>query len=309
MSDIDKKDKLDPKKSPIEENSLEEVTAAEEAPIEEASVEEVTATEREAPVEEAPIKEVAVEEETPAVETSIDQVNIVADKAPIESDNSKENLDPLNGSDDSVDLPFMIGIKLGMTQIFSDDGTSYPVTVVQAGPCTITQIKSDRIDGYNSIQLGFSDKKENKTNKSLLGHFKKSNTSPKKYLKEFRTNKVVEDLELGSTVKLNAFNVGDMLTITGYSKGRGFAGHMKRHNFSGGRASHGKNSVMRKAGSVGAGTSPGKVWKGTRMAGRMGNDKVTIKNLELVKVDSNDNLLFVSGSIPGANNKIVYINK
>ncbi len=281
MSDINKKDKLN-----TEENLAEEVEVDKAA----------TNT-----------------EETSVEEDQVEKPTVDAEDVHVEKTSTEESVDPADSKsakdDDSVDLPFMIGVKLGMTQIFSDDGTSYPVTVVQAGPCTVTQIKTDKIDGYSSIQLGFLEKKENKTNKSLLGHFKKSSSSPKKYLKEFRTNQEINDLELGSIVKLNAFNVGDMLTVTGYSKGRGFAGHMKRHNFSGGRASHGKNSVMRKAGSVGAGTSPGKVWKGTRMAGRMGNDKVTIKNLELIKVDNNDNLLFVSGSIPGANNKIVYINK
>ncbi len=281
MSDINKKDKLN-----TEENLAEEVEVDKAA----------TNT-----------------EETSVEEDQVEKPTVDAEDVHVEKTSTEESVDPADSKsakdDDSVDLPFMIGVKLGMTQIFSDDGTSYPVTVVQAGPCTVTQIKTDKIDGYSSIQLGFLEKKENKTNRSLLGHFKKSSSSPKKYLKEFRTNQEINDLELGSIVKLNAFNVGDMLTVTGYSKGRGFAGHMKRHNFSGGRASHGKNSVMRKAGSVGAGTSPGKVWKGTRMAGRMGNDKVTIKNLELIKVDNNDNLLFVSGSIPGANNKIVYINK
>ena len=281
MSDINKKDKLN-----TEENLTEDV-----------KVDKATANTEENPVEEDKVEKSTVDAEDVHVEETSTEKSVDA----VDSESTKD--------DDSVDLPFMIGVKLGMTQIFSDDGTSYPVTVVQAGPCTITQIKTDKIDGYSSIQLGFLEKKENKTNKSLLGHFKKSSSSPKKYLKEFRTNQEINDLELGSIVKLNAFNVGDMLTVTGYSKGKGFAGHMKRHNFSGGRASHGKNSVMRKAGSVGAGTSPGKVWKGTRMAGRMGNDRVTIKNLELVKVDNSENLLFVSGSIPGANNRIVYINK
>ena len=212
--------------------------------------------------------------------------------------------------DDShvADLPFIIGTKVGMTQVFSSNGTVYPVSVIQAGPCVVTQIKTNKTDGYNSIQLGFIDKKESKQNKSLLGHYKKSGVSPKKHLKEFKYNKS-SDIELGREVLINQFNVGDFLTVTGTSKGKGFAGHMKRHNFSGGRASHGKNSVMRKAGSIGAGTSPGRVWKGTRMAGRMGGDKITTKNLELIKIDQDRQLLFVSGSIPGFNKNVVYISR
>ena len=207
-----------------------------------------------------------------------------------------------------IKLPFIIGTKIGMTQIYSSNGTVYPVSVIQAGPCIVTQVKTDKKDGYNSVQLGYLDQKESKTNKSLLGHYKKGGSSPKKHLKEFRYNES-PDIKLGKEVVLNQFNIGDLLNVTGTSKGKGFAGHMKRHNFSGGRASHGKNSVMRKAGSVGAGTSPGKVWKGTRMAGRMGGDKISIKNLELIKVDEDRQLLFISGSIPGPNKNIIYISK
>tara|TARA_B100000579_G_scaffold438001_1_gene470717 strand:+ start:358 stop:1149 length:792 start_codon:yes stop_codon:yes gene_type:complete len=233
----------------------------------------------------------------------------------IESEPVSESADNLNVENDSdskensgTELPFIIGTKVGMTQIFSSNGTVYPVSVIQAGPCTVTQIKTSKTDGYNSVQLGYGSKKESKTNKSLLGHFKKSGSDSKKHLKEFRYEDS-DSISLGSEILLNQFNVGDILNITGVSKGKGFAGHMKRHNFSGGRASHGKNSVMRKAGSIGAGTSPGRVWKGTRMAGRMGTDKVTVKNLELIKVDSEKNLLFVNGSIPGPNKNIIYISR
>ena len=211
--------------------------------------------------------------------------------------------------DNSLKLPFILGTKLGMTQIFSDNGTVYPATVIEAGPCNITQIKTIQKDGYNAVQIGYSDVKESSANKPSLGHFNKSNSSPKKYLKEFKYNTNSEGISLGEKITLNQFNIGDILQITGFSKGKGFAGHMKRHNFSGGRASHGKNSVMRKAGSIGAGTSPGRVWKGMRMAGRMGNDQVTIKNLEIIKIDAEKNLLFVSGPVPGANNNILYISK
>tara|TARA_Y100000739_G_C20539858_1_gene433025 strand:- start:196 stop:1026 length:831 start_codon:yes stop_codon:yes gene_type:complete len=238
---------------------------------------------------------------------AVDDLNVKKDS---DSKVASENVENDSDSKETpgAELPFIIGTKVGMTQIFSSNGTVYPVSVIQAGPCTVTQIKTSKTDGYNSVQLGYGGKKESKTNKSLLGHFKKSGSDSKKHLKEFRYEKS-SSIDLGTEVFIDQFNIGDMLNITGISKGKGFAGHMKRHNFSGGRASHGKNSVMRKAGSIGAGTSPGRVWKGTRMAGRMGTDKVTVKNLELIKVDSEKNLLFVSGSIPGPNKNIIYISR
>ena len=205
-------------------------------------------------------------------------------------------------------LPFGIGKKVGMTQIFSDDGSVYPTTLVEFGPCYITQIKTLDKDGYSSVQLGFMDAKKDKTTKALSGHFAKSKVSPKKHVKEFLHSNI-SDISLGQEVSISQFEPGDFLNITGKSIGKGFAGHMKRHNFGGGRRSHGKNSFMRKAGSVGAGTDPGKVWKGTRMAGRMGGDKVTVKNLEVLKIDKNNNIMFIKGSIPGPNNRIVYISK
>ncbi len=213
-----------------------------------------------------------------------------------------------SNNNNSLELPFIIGTKVGMSQIFSSNGTVYPVTIIEAGPCTVTQIKTADSDGYDSIQLGYKDTSESKLSKPMIGHHKKANSTLKRFLKEFRY-KNSSDVNPGSEITLNQFKAGDLLNITGKSKGKGFAGHMKRHNFGGGRASHGKNSVMRKAGSIGAGTSPGRVWKGTRMAGRMGNDKVTIKNLELIKVDADRNLLYVSGSVPGPNKNIIYISR
>lgn len=256
------------------------------------------------------IKENSEEKETPLSE-SIENLNneAVVDKEVnenLEVSNLKES--DKSNLDKSAELPFMIGTKIGMTQIFSENGNVYPVTVIQAGPCNVTQIKTLKNSGYNAVQLGYKNIKDTKVTKPLKGHFKKANTDNKKHLKEFHFDNL-KDISLGLEISLNQFDVGDMLTVTGISKGKGFAGHMKRHNFSGGRASHGKNSVMRKAGSIGAGTSPGRVWKGTRMAGRMGTDTVTIKNLELIKLDYENNLLFVSGSIPGANKNIVYISR
>ena len=195
-----------------------------------------------------------------------------------------------------------------MTRIFNNIGFDFPVTIVEAGPCEVTQIKSVEGEGYSSVQLGFIDKSKRHVNKSEKGHCDKAGVVVKKILKEFEFQNI-NSIEVGQKVNSDIFEIGDTVTVSGISKGKGFAGHMKRHNFSGGRASHGKNSVMRKAGSIGAGTSPGRVWKGTRMAGRMGNDTVTVKNLAVIKINNNENTIFLNGSIPGSKNSIVYISK
>ena len=182
-----------------------------------------------------------------------------------------------------------------------------PVTIIEAGPCPIVQVKTEKKDGYSAFQLGFMQNKN--TNKPISGHFKKNGVGKTfKVLKEFKANNI-DDGFSGKEVTVDTFSVGDKVVVTGKSKGKGFAGHMKRHNFGGGRASHGKNSVMRKAGSVGAGTWPGRVWKGTRMAGRMGGENVRVSNLKVVRIDSENNLLFVKGAVPGASKSIIYIRK
>ena len=205
-------------------------------------------------------------------------------------------------------VDFIIGCKIGMTRIFDNLGFDFPVTIVEAGPCEITQIKSIDKEGYSSVQIGFMEKSKHHINKSEKGHCDKAGVSVKKILKEFYYQDS-DDAKLGQKVTVDIFEIGDTISVSGVSKGKGFAGHMKRHNFSGGRASHGKNSVMRKAGSVGAGTSPGRIWKGSRMAGRMGNEIVSVKNLQVTRVEKDKNLLFIKGAIPGANNGIVYILK
>ncbi len=284
----------------IEEASAEE-TAAVEVPEEEVAAEApLEESAEEAPVEEAPGEEVAAEapleespEEAPVEEAPGEEV---AAEAPLE----EKEIDPQL-------FDFIIGKKLGMTSIFLENGTSVPCTIIEAGPCKITQVKTSDKDGYSALQVGFGLKKN--PTKSDQGHFSKANLKDSlKVLKEFKTEENSQDL-LGSEILVNSFSEGEYVTVTGKSKGKGFAGHMKRHNFGGGRASHGKNSVMRKAGSVGAGTWPGRVWPGTRMAGRMGGDKVTVENLKVVKVDNNKNLLFVKGAIPGPSKSIVYIEK
>ena len=173
---------------------------------------------------------------------------------------------------------FIIGKKIGMTRIFSENGVDVPITVIKAGPCPITQIKSKDRDGYISVQLGYDDLSDKKSTKAKIGHFKTSSSNPKKVLKEFRVNSS-DTYQLGEDITLSLFTVGEFVNITGISKGKGFTGHMKRHGFGGGRRSHGKNSVMRKAGSIGAGSDPSRVWPGTRMAGRHGNKTVKIENL------------------------------
>ena len=239
------------------------------------------------------LEDVSSAEEVPAEDVSS------AEESPTEDTRPEK--------DTNLSLNFIIGKKLGMTRVFSDKGLDFPVTIIEAGPCPVVQIKTKEKEGYSALQLGFT--KDKNPNKPLLGHFKKNNINEcKKVLKEFKYQDANNDL-LGKQVTVNSFSEGDIVNITGKSKGKGFAGHMKRHNFSGGRASHGKNSVMRKAGSVGAGTWPGKIWKGTRMAGRMGGDNITIKNLKVIKVDDQNNLLFIKGAIPGPSKSIIYIEK
>ena len=222
------------------------------------------------------------------------------------NDNKSSSLESEN--DNCTSLPFIIGKKVGMSRLFMDNGSVIPVTLVEAGPCYVSQLKTNTKDGYDSVQLAYGERKLKSLNNSIKGHLSKAGLESKSHLKEFHFSNL-ESVKLGDEVNLSQYNIGDFVNVTGFSKGKGFAGHMKRHNFSGGRASHGKNSVMRKAGSVGAGTDPGKVWKGTRMAGRMGNDRVTIKNLQIVKLDKPKNIIFVKGAIPGSNNKIIYLNK
>ena len=205
-------------------------------------------------------------------------------------------------------IDFLIGRKVGMTRIFDELGSDFPVTIIEAGPCSITQVKSVEKDGISSVQIGFIDKSKRHTKKTEKGHFEKVGVPIKKFVKEFTSDKL-EDVEPGQEVTADIFETGDFVSVSGVSKGKGFAGHMKRHGFSGGRRSHGKNSVMRKAGSVGAGSDPSRIWPGSRMAGRMGNAQVSVKNLEVARVEKDNNLIFIKGAVPGARNGIVYLSK
>ncbi|MCL2401359.1 MAG: 50S ribosomal protein L3 [Oscillospiraceae bacterium] len=200
----------------------------------------------------------------------------------------------------------IIGKKVGMTQIFDENGKVVPVTVIEAGPCVVTQKKTMENDGYISVQLGFEDLKERKLTKPEQGHLKKAGVSPKKHLKEFKLENA-EEMNLGDELKADIFAEGDKVDITGISKGKGFAGVIKRFNKGRNRMSHGGGPVHRHAGSMGAGTTPGKIFKGHMGAGHMGTEQVTVQNLTVARVDPELNLLAVRGAIPGPKGGIVYV--
>ncbi|MDD3312669.1 50S ribosomal protein L3 [Pseudodesulfovibrio sp.] len=202
----------------------------------------------------------------------------------------------------------ILGRKLGMTRIFQDDGTVCPVTVIAAGPCPVMQIKTQDKEGYNALQLGYETIAEGKVNKPLKGHMAKAGKALYRHLKEFPLE-VVEGYELGQEITVDIFATGDMVKVTGTSKGKGFQGVMKRHNFRGAGASHGAEKIHRVPGSVGNATYPGRVWKGKRMPGQMGNARVTVSNVEIVDVRPEDNVLVVKGQIPGPTNGLVMIRK
>ena len=203
----------------------------------------------------------------------------------------------------------LIGKKIGMTHLFKEDGNFIPVTVIQAGPCPVVQKKTKKTDGYNAIQLGFGEVKEKRVKKPELGHFKKVNLTPQKILREFRlAPKEIEGINVGQELNISIFKKGEYLDITGTSKGKGFAGVMKRHGFRGAPASHGTHYSKRHGGSIGS-RFPQHVRKGTRMAGRMGNERVTVQNLEIADIRPEDNLILIKGSIPGNKNSFVLIKK
>ena len=201
-------------------------------------------------------------------------------------------------------LQGFLGKKIGMTQIFREDGRVVPVTVIEAGPCVVTQVKTLQTDGYEAIQLGFGDVK--RRNKPQAGHLKNSKLS--RYLREVSTDGTSE-FEVGQTLGADIFEAGEKIDVIGKSKGRGFAGTMKRWNFGGGPRTHGQSDRARAPGSIGGGTTPGKVYKGLKMAGHMGNRRITVKGLEIVEVDTDRNLLLVKGGIPGATNSLVQIRR
>jgi large subunit ribosomal protein L3 len=201
-------------------------------------------------------------------------------------------------------LQGFLGTKIGMTQIFREDGKVVPVTVIQAGPCVVTQVKTMETDGYEAVQLGFGDVK--RRNKPQAGHLKNSKLS--RYLREVTTDDT-SGFTVGQSIGVDIFEAGEKVDVIGTSKGRGFAGVMKRWNFGGGPRTHGQSDRARAPGSIGGGTTPGKVYKGMKMGGHMGNRRITVKGLEIIEIDTERNLLMVKGGIPGAPNSLIQIRR
>ena len=204
-------------------------------------------------------------------------------------------------------MPGLIGRKIGMTSVFSADGKNIPCTVIEAGPCVVTQVKTVEKDGYAAVQLGFGEAKEKRTTKPMMGIFKKAGTTPKQHLAEFKFD---EEHNLGDTITVDLFSESDFGDIVGTSKGKGFQGVVKRHGFGGvGQSTHGQDDRARKPGSIGACSYPAKVFKGMRMGGHMGNERVTTQNLRVIKVIPESNLIIVKGSVAGYNGSTVLIKK
>ncbi|MCD4651861.1 MAG: 50S ribosomal protein L3 [Candidatus Cloacimonetes bacterium] len=202
----------------------------------------------------------------------------------------------------------LIGKKIGMSQVFNEEGKVTPVTVLECGPCRVIQRKSVETDGYDSVQLGFEKIEEKRTSKPLAGHYKKHNSPTYRYVKEFRL-KLYKDIQEGEEFNVSMFRPNELIELTGTSKGRGFAGVMKRHGMHGFKASHGVHESYRGGGSIGQCATPSRVHKGKKMPGRMGTDRVSVKNERVIKVDEENNLLFVAGAVPGHRNSIVTLKK
>ena len=205
-------------------------------------------------------------------------------------------------------MPGLIGKKIGMTSIFSEEGKNIPCTILEVGPCKVTQIKTEELDGYNAVQLGFAEHKESRVSKAAMGHFKKAKSSPLKKVVEFIAD--FDEVALGDDVNVELFEEGDFVTVVGTSKGKGFQGVVKRHNFRGvGDATHGQHNRLRAPGSIGAASYPARVFKGMRMAGQMGNARVKVENLQVLKVLADRNMIVVKGAVPGAKNSYITIEK
>jgi len=205
-------------------------------------------------------------------------------------------------------MPGLIGTKIGMTSTYSEDGKNVPCTIVKAGPCVVTQVKTEASDGYNAVQIGYGERKEKNTPAPLKGHFKKAKTTPKKRLVEFKN--YAEDLKLGDTISVDIFQEGEFIDVIGKSKGKGFQGVVKRHGFGGvGQATHGQHNRMRAPGSIGGASDPARVFKGMRMAGQMGNKRVTLENIQVIKVMPEQSLLILKGSVPGPKGSFIILEK
>ena len=205
-------------------------------------------------------------------------------------------------------MPGLLGKKIGMTSVFSAEGKNIPCTVIEVGPCVVTQVKTEETDGYNAVQLGYGEQKEKHLTRPELGHFKKAGVEPKRYLAEFKGFDT--DLKCGDVITADMFTEDDFVDVIGVSKGKGYQGVVKRHGFGGvGQSTHGQHNRLRAPGSIGACSYPAKVFKGLRMAGQMGNERVTVQNLQVIKVLPEHNLLMIKGSIPGPKGSIVIVEK
>lgn len=203
----------------------------------------------------------------------------------------------------------ILGKKIGMSAVYDENGNRIPVTIIEAGPCTVTDVKTDERNGYNAIQLGFGSVKEKSLTKPVLGHFKKNNLTPVRHLKEFRVDSVAE-YKIGDTLGISIFTEGEKIKVSGTSKGKGFQGVMRRHGFGGvGGTTHGQSDRLRAPGSIGASSYPSRVFPGQRMAGRTGHDNVTVRNLQVIKIVEEKNIILVKGAVPGAINSIVELYK
>lgn len=203
----------------------------------------------------------------------------------------------------------LLGRKLGMARIFDESGQAIPVTVIEAGPCFVTQIKQPETDGYAAIQLGFEEKSEKQAKQPEIGHFSKASLKPVRFVREFKGLPGADELKLGDEVKVDIFHEGERVNVTGITRGRGFQGVVRRHGFGGGSTTHGQSDRQRAPGSIGQSSYPSRVLKGLRMAGRMGSERATVRNLQVVKVDPERNILMVRGGVPGARNSMVIIRK
>lgn len=207
-------------------------------------------------------------------------------------------------------MPALIGRKIGMTSIFTAEGKNVACTVIEALPNVVTQVRNEEVDGYSALQIAAGERKEKNTPAALQGHFKKAGTTPKRFVMEYKDWEGVEPLQLGDQVGVDIFIEGEYVDVVGTSKGRGFQGVVKRHGFGGvGQSTHGQHNRLRAPGSIGAGSDPSRVFKGMRMAGQMGNKKTTIQNLVVMKVDTDKNLLVLSGSVPGPKNSYIIVEK
>ena len=205
-------------------------------------------------------------------------------------------------------MPGLLGKKIGMTSVFSADGKNIPCTVIEVGPCVVTQVKTVATDGYDALQLGFEERKLKHTTKPQLGHFEKAGTTPKRHLAEFQN--FDREYAAGETITVDIFSENDFVDVAGTSKGKGFQGVVKRHGFGGvGQTTHGQHNRLRAPGSIGACSYPAKVFKGMRMAGQTGNERVTVQNLKVVKIIPENNIMMLKGSIPGSKGSIVYVEK